>query len=629
MKDEITKFELNRDGLTPLERVCIGDWHWVTSTEEEWNGEEQVEVESRELMCVDHIASNHVQFRRERGHGYDQERIHFDDFAECCEEEPNWREHLNEQMAEIQAQMKEIMSKMIEEGRSLYLLPQEGAQDKSESKEEQESLLPAKVMVSPRKHQKDLIEFKKNMPALQKEIEELAEEFAVTAKQMALPDLVNLQHVKKALSIVEDRIFTLELYCGLQETVEQIKDGEPAEITEPVRLMQQLLYMDEECLFDYDDGGMDYSQLSDFDKWVVKPENLERLAPHKRCVVGFRVRRHRKDRGEVSSIAEAWVRFREEMADLETYLLIRNGEKVYRIASPVDFSPRLVPKRDELGEDQFLKIDRWHREKEPEKIGPDHLDYDKHVAKLDRDIKHYNRVIILLQGMFDRSKIFWPHPGVKLTRDDHMEKWVKCVRDEEDGLPNNSVTWEEYRDQMNKTVRKGKKVWSKWYPDSYGRYHWSSSSDRVQYSQVEMEVIQRPRVCEVVSVKKDKSEVRIKWVIDKYVYGRWDRSGCWVDGHDKKQSRYLWVPTEHVFNLSDYTLGDYKMFLCDRTLQGNYLEWASQLLHAEDEARKVTGRDVSLKSKRPGWTREVCVGPSGEEYVVESSTNVPSLPGDE
>jgi hypothetical protein len=616
-KDSIKQFELPKEGLSSLERVRVGDWFWVRFDDEEWDDEQEKEVktgEHEELMCVEHIGSNYVGVSHLSEYGSHDERIHFDEFEARCREEPKWKEHLNEKMEKIQLEMKDIMAKMIEEGRGLYLIPQE---TQGQEDEEPDCLLPAKVTVSPKKHQKELIAFQKRMPEMQKEIEDLAKDFAVTAKQLALPDLVQLDKVKKALGVVEDRIFTLELYCGLQETVKQIADGEPAKIDEPVRIMQQLLYMDEECLFDYDDGGMDFEKLSEFDDWVVKPENLNRLAHYPRCIVGFRVRRYKKDRGPCATLGEAWIRMRMDEADMETYLLIRNGQKVYRIASPVDFSPRLIPKRDELGEEQFKKIDSWNRDKEPEKIGPDHIEYDDHVEKLDDAIKHYNRVIILLQGMFDRSKIFWPHVGVKLTRDDHMNEWVKCIRDEEDGLPNNSVTWDAYRDQVNKTIRKGKRVWSKWRPDNIGRY--SFGSDRTHYSQSEYEIIQRPRVCEVTSIRKDKSEVRISFEVEKYVYGRRDKWGDWVEGHDKKITRHLWVPMKEVFNVSDYNMGDYKMFLCDRALQGSYLKWASQLLHAEDEARKNQGRDVSLKSKKKGWRKERCVGHDGEEFIMEST----------
>lgn len=50
-----------------------------------------------------------------------------------------------------------------------------------------------------------------------------------------------------------------------------------------------------------------------------------------------------------------------------------------------------------------------------------------------------------------------------------------------------------------------------------------------------------------------------------------------------------WFKMEEVLNLDNYRLGDYKMFLCDRRLKGEYLEWAKFLLRAEQWKQKQLG----------------------------------------
>ena len=47
-----------------------------------------------------------------------------------------------------------------------------------------------------------------------------------------------------------------------------------------------------------------------------------------------------------------------------------------------------------------------------------------------------------------------------------------------------------------------------------------------------------------------------------------------------------WIPVDRILNVSDYNAGDYKMFLCDHSLKGQYLKWAKYLLSAEDWARR-------------------------------------------
>jgi hypothetical protein len=552
----------------PLDDIQIGDWYWVKE-----DGEDDPE-----LFCVTDIGSNCVHFRRERENGNSWMRVHFDEFEDYCTHEPNWEAIFQNRIAEIKTEIKQATAELIAEGKKLSLITRQ-----SHEQTDNPSMLPAVATRAPEQYKADLVAFKEDkMPAIQKRIEELSTEYAVLNKQIALPDLVRLTAVKKSLSTVEDRIFNVELYCGLLETVKQIASGAPAPMDEPVCIRQQLLYMDEETLFDYDTGGMDFERLGDFDRWVVAPGTRSRILPEPKGVVAFRVRRKDKQYDTPRDLLEMWGQIYKHMANRQTYLLIRNGENVYRIATEIDFSPRLIPFQDEIGEKQFLKFSRFNREKEPEVITPDSVYFDDHVAKMDRLIKQYNRIFIFIQGLLDRTPVFHPHPGIRLFEPGQIDLWVRCIRDEETALPNETISWEAYRDQLNKTVRKGNWVWSQWYPDGYGEYR----NGYKHFNVLEQEVVGRPRLCEVVSVKRDRSQVKIRWETDRWGYGYWDLDEWQPGGYDKKP-RYLWVPIEEVFNVSAYTPGDYKLFLCDRALQGRYLEWAAPLLAAEKHAAKL------------------------------------------
>ena len=119
----------------------------------------------------------------------------------------------------------------------------------------------------------------------------------------------------------------MELYVGLKESVKHIKEGKPAPADTPITIRQLLLYMDEETLFDYKSGGMDFKSLDHFDKWVVKAKNLNRILPEQRGVVAMQIRRGEKDYGEANSLLEAWNQYLDNAANKWTYLLIRNSIK--------------------------------------------------------------------------------------------------------------------------------------------------------------------------------------------------------------------------------------------------------------------------------------------------------------
>ncbi len=555
-----------------IDLVKIGDWYWLEDVER-WG-----ETIERELFCVDEIGSNFVGFIKNIHRGSTGCRLLFDEFEKKCTREKNWKAYLTNKINQIQSRIKEKTNLLVREGQKLSLIAEKTQSDRNAY---EGSLLPVVATLNPEKHKKDLVEFRdERMPAIKEEIAELSKDYATTSKDLAMPDLVRLQEIKKSLEVIEDRIFTIELYCGLQETVHQIASGDPAPAETPITIRQQLLFMDEETLFDYNSGGMDFKKPEDFDKWIVNPKNLNRILPEQKGIVAFRVRRHKKDYGSTSSLLATWIQLHKNQYNMETYLLIRNGENVYRIASAINFTPRLVPFRDEIGEKQFEHHVSYNEDDEdPEIIKPDDVRYDKHVAKVEALIKKYNRIFIFIQGLLDRSTVFHPHPNIKLNKPGHMDLWVGCIRDEEIGLPNKTVTWEEYRDQINKTVRRGNLVWSSWVSDKLGYYN--RRNEGTVYNQWEHEIANRPKVCKITAIRRDRSEVRITWEAEYYNYDwRSATSG------DQVRNRHYWVPMKEVFNITGYNLGDYKMFLCDRSLRGEYLEWAPALLTAEDLARK-------------------------------------------
>ena len=82
--------------------------------------------------------------------------------------------------------------------------------------------------------------------------------------------------------------------------------------------------------------------------------------------------------------------------------------------------------------------------------------------------------------------------------------------------------------------------------------------------------------------KGENSKEKRTWVADPNKPG-------WGHYHYEQETDRMcheWIPIAFVMNLSDYTPDDYKLFLCDRSLQGQYLEWAGALLTAEEWSRE-------------------------------------------
>jgi hypothetical protein len=172
------------------------------------------------------------------------------------------------------------------------------------------------------------------------------------------------------------------------------------------------------------------------------------------------------------------------------------------------------------------------------------------------------------------------------------ENWFRPLHDEEDGLPSaNPPVWNEYRDAHNAKIKRGSMVWAQWKDYRPG---YSYRGEKVEYTAT--------GVHEVTQISRNRKKVRISWPQPdregyKYPTG-WGRGyGEWGRWPTNKKN-HRWVDTENCFNISTYRPGDYKLFLCDRYLKGAYLQWAPQLLSAEEWHQKQRDPNWSAWKKR-------------------------------
>ncbi len=587
--NEIQKHDaLSRTGR---EQVKLGEWRWVTIEEPKephsWfngvpvakDGDELVQRE--ELMCVHHIASNHVVFatHSKRDRGLDTVKVRFRDLHKDTRIEPDWQRVLQKRIADKQVELQQAVAALVDVVRNADLLDDGGPA----------SMLPSTTRRDPALIKSALVSLKeKDYPAAKDDVEAITQELVAINKDFTLPFKAEAQRMDKAVKAVDRRLFALEIYAGLGETAKLIRPGAPASSETPVAVRQMMRFMDEESLIDYDKGGMNFERLDEFDEWLAKDGNWDRIAPETRCVVAMRVRRHDKDYGHCRTLADAFEHaFYREM-DKKTYLVVRNGEQVWRLTTDVDFSPRLLPLRDEF-EKPLVKKARRSGEKD-EVVHPDDLRFDEFAEERANRVYEYNRVMFLLQGLLDRSKALAPHPPINLADQSDVDRWFKAVYDEETGLPSSEpVVWEDYRDALNASVLKGSFVWCGEPEETWGGYTIDKNRPKYGY-----DAARRPDVCLVERVSKDRkwvtltwdlgNKIKDEWVLDKsrpvpnkpgwFYQQRIERDMGSRRGHQR-------VEMKDVFAVESYRKGDYKRFLCDPYMKGEYLKWSRQLLAAE------------------------------------------------
>lgn len=625
---------VSEDATQPMERdtdVKLGQWYWVTE-KARWDGHGGAGTRKGDdfapwLGCVMHIGSNYVKLESPKSErsGYHSKRIHFDNFFERTKFEPNADAVIKQKIAMYECETVRLMGEVAEITRRLGVAPTQAIAQAVEGG--QNSLVVLSREPDVQGYEKALVEAKKKLlPDLYREIEQSNNQLATWMMAPSMPLRASIVPLHQTVEAIEDRVFSVSLYAGLTEKAHQCSDGEPAAMLDKLHVMQRRLYMDEECLLAYEAGGMEFRDISLFDAWIARPENRDRIFPFPRTLVAFRVRRVEKERNFGPSPMSAFINFQLGQGDKATFIYVRNGEQVWRISTEVDFGEmifpdqsvydpfepkmmeifaggvkRFMPRReweDRLAEeDEKSKLAEewkaanpdmhsihnphnshdWDRLREWEPFDPSSVFYDDGVATMSKEVKEYNRVALIIQGLFDRSPVLNPHPPVKTWVADGFERAIKLVYDANMVLTyNEAPDFKAYQDGLNASLNADSIVTGQdgfWEVAMAQRENERISNHRNSFSgYLRYRPYGNPGPGMVGKMAEWKPRVR------QGVF-RWMREKGWSGD---QTSTSISVPAGALLNVSAYTPGDYKRFFHDPRTRADYLQWAPLMLAAED-----------------------------------------------
>jgi len=259
-------------------------------------------------------------------------------------------------------------------------------------------------------------------------------------------ELMNMvENFQKEIKKIKKLLFTLEVYLGIEEGVYQIQEGKYSD-NEQLTIRQRMLFMDEEVGNPLD-GGLEFTNINQFDDWLLKKheyfhcKNYELLAPEEKCIVGLRVRRNKKERGNINP----FVKINLEAEDMYTYILIRNGENVYRLWSQLELDTKLFPSKTEMVELQ-------------EKYEKQNSRYDKDV--IEEKVDQYRHQFILFQGLVDRlDSLMLMYKQINfLSPTIHQNKYVNFIYDGDDNLLDDEKGYWKWHKKNNKGIKEGSRV---------------------------------------------------------------------------------------------------------------------------------------------------------------------------
>ena len=363
----------------------------------------------------------------------------------------------------------------------------------------------------------------------------------------------------------------LNLYLGQEVAVEQIADGEAADAAEPLHVRQRILFMDEE-LCAHIDHEADYKDIDLFLEWIKNPENRDIIVPEQRCIVAVKPKHF--DMGYRSG--DSYYDAAREQWNKHTYLILRNGEKLYVVDSDdLDCWDWVFPHKDHETAFAAKMADRSTPFKDS--LAKDHKNDNYRVM----------RFAAFVQGILDHGEIMGPFD--KETSLMKMKN-VVLVRDDEDGLGTGLPLFRTFQEEKNRLLRRGKRVIyipSRGFREKANGPVWYGSGDFKRWYMNDFSKPDPP--CEgIYSLQRDKEREGLDrkfWFT--YLPGGtvWPRN-CWEEEHDRKR-REGWIPSmQYILNYDDTTSEELQAYFDDRTKRSEFREMMPILKRALLEKRK-------------------------------------------
>lgn len=245
-------------------------------------------------------------------------------------------------------------------------------------------------------------------------------------------------------------IHTIEVYLGINESIDHILEGEKASEKVPITFRQKILYIDEE-VGDPTDDGYDFRNISDFYKWLGETSDFwevphyELLIPEKKCVVVFQIRREDKNYSD-----NPFVNVTLNQRNKETLFVIRNGENIWAVWADLRVSPRLFPGKTEI-QDMIDKLNNEEWE----------WSEDRLKQNIESETFRYQLQFLVLQGLIERKDIFGENVRDinLLTVDWGEDPRVNFIYDDTEPMLDDSFgNFKKWKEELNEKIQTGSRI---------------------------------------------------------------------------------------------------------------------------------------------------------------------------
>lgn len=276
---------------------------------------------------------------------------------------------------------------------------------------------------------------------------------------------VQMRPLREQLRKMQEVMWTVDLYLGRDESLRLLRDGAPAPADTPITIRQRVLVMAEESLIlmDRSATGMTADNIPEFVEWLLADKShLERVLPAQRGVAVLIATRVESKSGNIFEDSAR------DAANQASWWLLRNGERIYLLTVDPELrvADRMLPRRSEFVDVFDKRMFGFGRPlgAPVEPGSQEWLDMEK-VADARR--RHYMRIMLVLQGIIDRTPVWHPLPefGVNLLSlaDQDAGKIVLWQDDEESiQITDGREDFRSWQARLNKMLRPGLRVIGDW-----------------------------------------------------------------------------------------------------------------------------------------------------------------------
>lgn len=617
------------DGSASIERIDpsinlpqFGQWFWVKEKGyKKWFG------------CVVKLGSNYFELRGPtEGNGYHYARVHVDDVDTCLTFEPDHHAILEAHVADARAELDRLMGELKALNSTLGIGPAAQLQHQHTSGGNALAVLSSQTDISA--YKQALIEANaKKIPKLKESMRKATERLTAWMKAEVIMLDASIEQNTDVVNNIKDRLFNIELYAGMSEVIIHFAAGEPAAEPEKLRVFQRMLFCDEEALRAYDDGGMELTDIASFDAWLARPINRDRLLPYPRCLVAMRVRRETKERESDGTLGRLLSNLALAEGDKSTFLFIRNGEQLYRISTAMEFDVLIFPELSSFDPSEpmmvkmfgskvdklmtrreydalcaiYAEYEQWRETADPkekwwagnfprylemgsftphdwEPLDHSNVYFDEALGKLEAQVKAYNRVAVIIQGLFDRSDCLAPHKRVTSWTQEGFAEAIDLIYDGMGLTFGEPPSFEAYQERCNAAIDETsvlvgqERAWELREGEAENRRclsNWRTARNHIKVTTYRPHGDPGPGyLAQPEKVMKRAQKVVFRWERKKRTHDRYYRP--------ESTGATITVPFSELFNVSAYRAGDYRQFFADPRTRKEYLQWAPLLLAAED-----------------------------------------------